>query len=249
MLYVLLFILGSAWGSFLNVVACRLQARQPFLAGRSVCVRCGKRIRWHDLFPVVSFLTLRGRCRFCGARISVQYLASELAVGALAVLGAFVVSSPVHALLYLAVVSFFTVVVIYDARTYVIPDRIVIPAIVVIGLLNAAVLSAARPLALGAFVGGLWFLAQFALSRGRWVGGGDIRLGVLIGVLLGYPMVWVGLGVAYIGGSAVALALVAAKRVTFGSRLPFATLLLPATFATWLWGSEIWVWYRSMIGL
>lgn len=248
MLYLLLFVLGSAWGSFLNVVACRLQAGTSFLGGRSVCARCGKRICWYDLFPVVSWVLLSGKCRFCKRRLSVQYLAVELATGALFVLGSSSLSSPAAAALYLAVVSFFTVLFVYDLRTYVIPDKIVIPGIVIIALLNVASIGVDGVL-LGAAFGGLWFLVQFLVSRGRWVGDGDIRLGVLMGALLGYPYVFLGLGIAYVGGSVIALGLIAAKRTTLKSRLPFATLLLPATYAAWMWGARIWEWYRAIIGL
>ncbi len=236
-------------GSFLNVVACRVQRGQSFLRGRSVCVHCGTQLHWHDLIPVASWLLLFGKCRYCKKHVSAQYLLSELAVGALAVLGAFVVTSPIHGLVYAAVVGFFTVLFIYDLRTYIVPDNIAIPAIVVIGGLNATMAGDGASLLLGAASGGVWFLAQFLVSRGRWVGGGDIRLGVLMGVLLGYPLVWLGLGFAYVGGSIVALALVAATRLKLSSRMPFATLLLPATFAAWVWGEGAWDWYSRLVGL
>jgi len=70
-----------------------------------------------------------------------------------------------------------------------------------------------------------------------------------MGVLLGYPMIFLGLGLAYVGGSVVALLLIAAKQTTIKSKIPFATLLLPATFVAWLWGEFIWEWYRTIIGL
>ena len=214
-----------------------------------MCAHCGRKLHWHDLVPVASFLALRGRCRFCKKRISAQYLLSELGTGALFVLGSGAVFSPLSSLLYLAVVSFFVVLFVYDLRTYVIPDKIVIPGIIVIGGLNALSAGSAVSLLLGAFFGGLWFLAQFLVSRGRWVGGGDIRLGALMGALLGYPMVFLGLGIAYVGGSIIALVLIAARLTTLKSRLPFATLLLPATFAAWREGEAIWAWYRTIIGV
>jgi len=249
MLYVLLFVLGAAWGSFLNVIACRIPEGRSFVRGRSMCAHCGAQLRWHDLIPVASWLLLWGKCRYCGTHVSIQYLLSELGVGALAVFGAFVVTTPVHALIYGAVVSFFTVLFIYDLRTYIVPDSIAIPAIVVIGGLNVVMVSDSASLLLGGAFGGAWFLVQFLLSRGRWVGGGDVRLGVLMGVLLGHPLVWLGLGLAYVGGSAVAAVLVATTRLTLKSRLPFATLLLPAAFAAWVFGEGLWNWYRAFIGL
>lgn len=233
----------------MNVVACRIEERKSFLGGRSVCAHCGKILHWHDLIPVASWLLLWGKCRYCRKHFSVQYLLSELGVGALAIFGAFVVAAPIHALTYFAVVSFFTVLFIYDLRTYVVPDKVVIPAIAVVGLLNSIMVEDDVSLLLGAAFGGAWFLVQFLVSRGKWVGGGDIRLGLLMGALLGHPFVWLGLGLAYVGGSIVALALVATTHATLKSRLPFATLLLPATFAVWIFGEGLWSWYRAFIGV
>lgn len=219
------------------------------MGGRSACAHCNKHIPWFDLFPVVSWVVLGGKCRRCKNRLSVQYALSEAGVGALFVLGAFVAATPLQALLYLAVVSFFTVLFIYDANTYLVPDKIVVPAIIIIGLLNIQVAGSALSLLLGGLFGGAWFLAQFLVSRGRWVGGGDIRLGVLMGVLLGHPLIWLGLGIAYIGGSIIAIALVLSRRAQLTGKVPFATFLLPAAFVTWIWGAEIFAWYRNIVGL
>ncbi|MDP6571435.1 MAG: prepilin peptidase [Patescibacteria group bacterium] len=249
MLYLILFIFGSFWGSFLNVVACRLQKKRAFIGGRSMCPKCGKNIHWHDLFPLISWISLGGKCRFCKKPISVQYLLVEVATGLLFALGLAVVTDIASGILYLAVISFFVILFVYDSRTYIIPDKIVLPAIVIIFAVNALATGSISRLILGGLLGGLWFLIQFVISRGRWVGGGDIRLGIMMGVLLGHPLIWLGLGLAYVGGSIIALLLILTKQKSLKSRLPFATLLLPATFIVWIWGIRIWEWYSSIIGL
>jgi len=127
MVYIFLFILGASWGSFLNVVAGRIQAKRSFLGGRSACTHCGKQICWYDLFPVLSWLVLLGKCRFCNHRLSTRYILVELASGALFALGVGMFVSVASAALYLSVVSFFVVLFLYDFQTYIIPDRIVIP--------------------------------------------------------------------------------------------------------------------------
>lgn len=240
---------GAAIGSFLNVVICRLQKRESFIHGRSHCPHCRAKLHWHDLIPIVSFMCLGGHCRYCRKTISWRYLFIEIATGALFVLGGAVVADKIQLLVYLVAASFFIILFVYDSEAYIVPDNVSLPAMAVIFLLNLAGGRDWRALVLGMLAGATWFLAQFVLSRGRWVGGGDIRLGALLGALLGWPMVGLSLLIAYVGGSIVALGLVAAKQVKFGGRLPFATMLLPAGLITWLWGGQIWLVYTNWLGL
>jgi prepilin signal peptidase PulO-like enzyme (type II secretory pathway) len=249
MIFALLFIFGAALGSFLNVIAVRLQERRPFLFNRSQCQHCARVLRWYQLIPVVSYIAIRGKCSACKKPISIQYLLVELATGGLFVLGGVVVTTAFDALLYVVVVSFFLILFLYDYKTYLVPDKVAIPGIIIIGFLNVFSGALLNSILLGGVFGGAWFLAQFILSRGKWVGGGDIRLGMLMGVLLGHPLIWLGLGAAYIGGSVIALGLMLTRRKSLKSRLPFATLLLPASFVVWLWGDSLWAWYSQLIGL
>jgi len=242
------FLFGTAVGSFLNVIIHRLQCQESFVRGRSHCPRCRHVLAWYDLVPVVSFFLLGRRCRHCQARISWQYPAVELATGILFAFGLYFVHGFWPLLIYFAAVTFFTALWVYDATTYLVPDQISLPAIVVIAALNLFSGASAAMLAVGAVLGGVWFLLQFVISRGRWVGGGDVRLGVLVGALLGYPGIIIGLAFAYLGGSLIAAVLLLLGRKRFGSRLPFATILLPAALAAWLWGADIWQWYLTALG-
>lgn len=244
----IIFLFGAAVGSFLNVVIHRLQRGESFIRGRSHCPHCRHTLAWHDLLPVISFFILGRRCRHCQAKISWQYPLVELVLGLLFAFGLWAVDGFWPLLVYFTAAFFFVALWVSDATTYLIPDKLSLPAIVVVFVLNW--LSGVRPtsLLLGAVLGGLWFLLQFVFSRGRWVGGGDVRLGILIGSLLGYPLVFVGLALAYIGGSLVAIALLLSGRRRLGSRLPFATMLLPSALAGWLWGAELWQWYLGVLG-
>ena len=243
------FLFGAAIGSFLNVVICRLQTRESFVHGRSHCPRCRAKLHWHDLLPIVSFMCLGGKCRYCRRTISWRYLFIEIITGALFVLGAVSGLGSAQFLLYLVAVSFFIILFVYDSETYIVPDSVSLPAVVVIFLLNLAGGANWVSLLAGMLLGGGWFLAQFILSRGRWVGGGDIRLGLLIGALVGFPLVGLSLMIAYVGGSLIAVGLMLGRRAKFGSRLPFATFLLPAALITWLWGNQIWAVYTNWLGL
>lgn len=246
--FILMFLIGSCLGSFLNVVVFRLFRKQSFWQGRSMCPQCGSQLKWRDLIPVLSYILLKARCRICRHKIAIQYLAVELATGSLFVLGAPFFSDIRTSILYIVVVGFFVSLFIFDIREYIIPDKLSIPAIILIGFGNIIFFDNWAAILLGGLFGGLWFLLQFVISRGRWVGGGDIRLGALVGVLLGHPLLWLSLMIAYVGGSIIALALMALGRKKMGDRLPFAAFLLPAAFITWIWGAAIWTWYSGVIG-
>jgi prepilin signal peptidase PulO-like enzyme (type II secretory pathway) len=102
-------------------------------------------------------------------------------------------------------------------------------------------------LLIGALVAGGFFLAQFMISKGRWIGGGDVRLGVLMGVWLGWPVVLAALVLAYISGSIVGLLLMATKKKTLGSAIPFGTYLSASTLVCLLWGEAIVRWYAQFL--
>jgi len=242
------FMIGASWGSFLNVVAIRRQSRTSFVSGRSRCVRCSSVIAWYDLIPLVSWVALLGRCRSCHKRFSIQYLLVEFFCGVMFVLAAYSAHTVYGALLHFAVISFFTVLFLHDFRSYIVPDAISLPAIVIVGFLNVLAHASLERMLIGAAIGAAWFYVQFAVSRGRWVGGGDIRLGALMGVLLGHPHIWLALLISYVGGSIIAGVLIFARKRTFKSRIPFGTILLPAAYVVWIWGDVLWQWYVSAVG-
>lgn len=244
---IILFMLGACFGSFLNVVALRSISKRSFLLGRSECPNCKRTLLWHDLVPVLSWLFLRGRCRFCRKGISIQYLLVETITGIVFVFGSIMIVDIGELILYLVFTSFFIVLFICDAVSYEVPDKIVIPGIILVFIINSLVSKNPFLVLIGACVGGSWFLVQFILSRGRWVGGGDIRIGALIGALLGFRLIWVSLGLAYISGSILAVILMVFGKKTFKSKLPFATLLLPSAFVAWFYGERLLDWYFNLI--
>jgi len=244
---VLIFFAGAAWGSFLGVIAMRVPLSRAWIRSRSVCEFCTHALGALDLVPLFSFVGLFGRCRYCGTRLPYFYVAVELATGALFLFGAYQFDQLAPMLIYITVVSFFVLLFITDIRDYCIPDSISLPAIGVVFLANGLYTHAWLSLFFGGVFGAGWFLVQHLVSRGRWVGSGDIRVGALMGVLLGHVFIWLALGIAYVGGSAVALALIAFRRKTIKSTLPFATLLLPAAFVVWLWGEVIWSAYVNFV--
>lgn len=246
---ILLTLLGLAVGSFLNVVIARLPAGKP-LTGRSFCPKCKTTIRWYDNIPLVSFLLLRGRCRHCRKPISWQYPAVELATAAL-----FLLAAAAHpaagldglalALLArdLAAISVLIVVFVIDLRHFLIFDVTTLPAAGVLLAVNLALGVPWPSLLLGGILGAGFFLLQYAVSRGRWIGGGDIRLGLLMGVLLGWERLVAALFLAYAAGAVVGIILLATGRKSPSSPVPFGTFLSAGTIAALLYGGELITWY------
>ena len=253
----LIFIFGLAVGSFLNVVIARLHSHESFLKGRSHCPHCRGQLAWHDNIPLLSFALLGGKCRRCQKRISWQYPAVELATGVLFVL-TYVHNLPMAGEYFILnirdwfFIAVLLVIFVYDLRWYLILDSITIPAIIIAFIGNLFLSASWRVdflnLALAVVIGGGFFLLQFLVSRGKWIGGGDIRLGALMGALLGFPQVLVVLAFAYFSGAIVGIGLVAAGRKQFSARVPFGTFLSAGTIIALLYGEVILRWYLGIIG-
>lgn len=226
---------------------------------RSYCVKCGHTLGARDLVPLLSFIFLRGHCRFCKNKISWQYPLVELATGILFVLIAYQSGVLVNGHWLLAIshwlgilrgwifVSFLIIIFVYDLRYYLIIDKVTIPAMVAAIILNLIMGVLWWQLLLGAVVGGGFFWLQYVVSRRRWIGGGDIRLGILMGLMLGWPGILLALFLAYVIGGAVGLILIISKIKTLKSAVPFGTFLSVATAITLLYGEKIIIWYLELI--
>lgn len=243
-------VLGLAVGSFLNVVIYRLHVGVGFLRGRSYCPFCKHDLGLKDLVPIFSFLSLKGKCRYCSKPISWQYPLVEFgtAVSFLLLYWAFGLGPEFF--VYLVYVSFLILIFVYDLRYYMILDKVSIPAffIAMAGsyfILNISIVS----LLIGVGIGGGFFLLQFLVSRGKWIGGGDIRLGMVMGAMLGVYSLIVALFGAYIFGSIVGIALVARKKKRWKSKVPFGTLLTLTTYLAFIFGDYVVDAYQNLLTL
>jgi prepilin signal peptidase PulO-like enzyme (type II secretory pathway) len=242
-------ILGLVVGSFLNVLVLRLQKGES-LTGRSRCPNCQRQLAWYHNIPVVSFVCLRGRCGFCRQPIAWQYPMVELAAGLLFGLGALKFGSAdlLWLFTYFAVVAWSLALFVYDYKYQLLPDSLTLTGAVILGILNWWRGAPVTSLLLGAIVAAGFFAVQFWLSRGRWIGAGDIRLGIFMGLALGWPLTGVALVLAYWLGAAVGISLVLSGRRDFHSALPFGTFLTAATVVTFLWGNGLLDWYFKLLG-
>ncbi len=251
-----LFALGLAIGSFLNVVIYRSVHNDSPLRGRSYCDSCKKPIRWYDNIPVVSFILLRSRCRYCKAEIPWEYPAVEFLTGALFVwwyvvgftffqLG----SSPfsvIQPLFWLLVGVLFLVICFADVSYYIIPDSAVILLTgIVIGyrtLLVSQHIMIGHDFLLSIMSGlfaSCFFLSLVLLTKGKGMGLGDVKLAFPLGLLLGYPLTVVALFLSFILGALVGILAIVLGKKKLKSRLPFGPFLIVGTILALVWGEQL----------
>ncbi len=243
-------LLGAALGSFLNVVIFRYNTGRG-IQGRSFCTSCGKKLLWHELVPVLSFLFLRGRCRTCRARISWQYPFVELftAVAVALSFAGFLQSPPVLERWFVLLAQVFSwplliVMFVYDLRHKIIPDAFVYSFIAVALAFRIAMsfLSGfTSDTWLDLAIGPILFLAFFSLwyfSKGRSMGLGDGKLALGMGLLLGFSGGISAVIFGFLAGAIVGIFIMAfqrfqkrARRLTMKSEIPFGPFLVSGVFA------------------
>ncbi len=221
---------GLVLGSFANVLIVRYGTKK-WVSGRSACPRCKKQLAWYDLVPVASYVWLGGRCRKCKQPISARYPLIELVSAALFLLALHrVPDEPVLAALSGVILYVLLVASAIDAEHQEIPDIFSI-VIAGCGLLAAAVFGSLQDALLGGILGVCWFGWQWLVSRGTWVGSGDMLLAGALGLWLGFIPTITMLMLAYATGAVVAgwILLMGgklkARRIAFGPFIALGTLL------------------------
>lgn len=248
---VLIALFGLVVGSFLNAVIYRLSVGDSAIRGRSYCPSCRHELAARDLIPVLSYVALGGRCRYCRKPISIRYPLIELATGFVFVLTYlhFGSSFNMRTVLYLVYGAFLIVIFAYDLLHYLILDSVIIPAIIIAFIGNTILGVPWQSMLIAGLVAAGFFALQFIVSRGRWIGGGDIRLGFFMGVMLGWPLILVALFIAYISGGSIGLILIAQGSKTLQSKVPFGTFLTLGTYAALLYGPQLLSWYMNKLPL
>lgn len=246
-LFIFIFLYGLIIGSFLNVVISRLGTTKSVLFGRSYCPNCNKQIVWYDNIPIFSYLFLRSKCRKCRKKISIQYILVELGTAIIFSWFYFLFGLSAQFIIYIVFASFLIVIFVYDLLHYLILDRVSIPAIIFAFGGNLYLGVGLTNLIIAGMLGGGFFALQYFISKGRWVGGGDIRLGALMGMMLGWQLLLVALFIAYIVGSIIGLVLIAQKKKSMSSQVPFGPFLVFATFITLIHGQVILSWYLRIL--
>ncbi|TSC60030.1 MAG: type 4 prepilin peptidase 1 [Candidatus Peregrinibacteria bacterium Greene0416_62] len=233
----LLFLFGLALGSFGSVVVSRVPKNKS-IGGRSQCPHCKQTIAARDLIPVLSFLILEGRCRHCRKNISLCYPLLELSSAGLIILPAILEGyiDPFTVSLGTAL-WLFLLLAVMDSESQRIPDVVSMPLIVVAFL--AAYLRGEISW-LAPLMGGGFFLLQWAVSRGRILGSGDIFIGIAMGCILGtWPITLLAVGIAYVVGASIACYFLASGKYTRGMRIAFVPYLFVGTVIALVFGERV----------
>jgi prepilin signal peptidase PulO-like enzyme (type II secretory pathway) len=212
---------GLIIGSFLNVYIYRFHTGKS-LSGHSHCLSCGTTLTWYELFPLFSYLALRGRCRSCGCSIPSRYFLVELLTALLFAATLFVTVIPLEILFYWTLLSILVVIVVYDMRHFIIPDELTLSLTgllllwygyrfyldVPIQTLGSDVLAALAGVGFFFF---LWFV-----SKGRWLGFGDVKLAFPLGLLVGSAYVFSMIVYSFWIGALISVSLVLLARLERG---------------------------------
>lgn len=184
--YLIIFIIGAALGSFVNVVALRYGSGLSFARGSSICFACGKKLRWHELLPIISYIKQKGRCSACRSKFSIQYLLVEILSGLAFVWLFFEFGFSFNFLLLSTIYYLLTIIFIYDLRHKIIPDFLVFLFILFSFFYSYFFIHNSLFIILtSSILIPLPFALIWLFSRGRLMGLGDAKLMVGMGLLLG----------------------------------------------------------------
>jgi len=264
MLLVLIFVLGTIAGSFINCLAWRIKQEETIL-GSSYCPKCRHKLGAFDLFPILSFLFLRGKCRYCKEKISFQYPLVEILTGFAFI---FVYHYTGFGILTLDFqnVKFFELIFrwllsillltafVYDLKYFVIPDRITFSAIILTFLwiiagffLKYYTEMQVLNFLFSGLASAFFFFCLWFFSQGKAMGFGDVKLAFLLGLFLGYPVIIPALFVSFFLGALIGTILVLLRKKKMKSEVPFGPFLVMGTFIGMAWGKDILLWYLSFL--
>lgn len=268
LLFVLLFIFifGICIGSFLNVLIDRLPENESPFHGRSHCDHCRKVLQAKDLIPLLSFVLLSGKCRYCHKKLSWQYPAIELLVGLMFVglfwwfMHGFLASEAVYFmpanftpqtfLNFLSLVAVFSsllVIFMTDMKTQIIPDEITVLLGVSAFLYRLANNTFGMQHIIAAFLASGVFYAIYLVTKKRGLGFGDVKLVAAMGILLGGVGTIIALYAAFLTGAVVSLILVLVAHKTGKTQIAFAPFLIFGTVVSFFWAPQIVDWYLQFL--
>ena len=246
------FIFGLCIGSFLNVCIYRLPASKSISHPRSSCTNCGELIRFYDNIPVLSYLLLRGRCRFCREPISLRYPIIELLAGLFALVTFFKYGLTLEALIYYVYIAALLVITFIDIDHQIIPDVISLPGIPIFflasfGLSQINYLDSLIGILAG---GGSLFLVAWTYSlitKKEGMGGGDIKLLAMIGAVIGWKGVLFTIFVASAVGTLSGLLVMLKSRKGMKLAIPFGPFLAIGGIAYIFFGPQLAMWYFQLL--
>lgn len=259
-----LFVIGTIVGSFVNVVVYRSVRDEDWVHGRSQCEECGKTIHWYDNIPLLSFIFLKGKCRYCKKTIGITHPVVEFLTGSLFVwwywggtLFFKLTDAPfqvIQPLFWLVIGIILLLIVITDLLYYLIPDSAVI-SLTIITLLYRVLLLSNGIMQLEDFLWSLlgvtmasgFFAGLWYLTKGKGMGFGDVKLMIPVALLVGWPHIIMTIFISFILGAVVGVGLITAGKKKFGQHLPFGPFIIASTIITLIWGDQLLQWYFGFL--
>ncbi len=259
---IFVFLVGTSFGSFLNCIIYRLEKQQK-PSGRSYCPKCKHTLSHKDLVPLFSYILLKGGCRYCNKKISLEYPLVEFFTGVLFVI-TFYLSGfldiinyslfDILTITYLFAVLFFLILIfIYDLKHFIIPDFANF-SLIIISFLYLVIYSFLEN-NIDIFINGLlsavfiflFFFAIFYFSKGKGMGFGDVKFVVFMGFFLGFPNIVVANFLSFFFGAIIGLLLIMLRKKKMKSQIPFGPFLIFGTYVAYFFGDKIVQYYLSYL--
>jgi len=245
---IFIFILGLIVGSFSNVCIYRIPKNESIIFPASHCPKCHSNISPVDNIPLLSYILLKGRCRNCKSKISIQYPIVELLTGLIYLIISLIYGLSIQTLIYIILSSALIIIAFIDLNEEIVPDVISLPGIVIgfiisffvtyISFINSA---------LGILAGGgiilIIGLAGSVIFKKEAMGGGDVKLAAMIGAFLGWKYIIVSLFLGFFLGAVTGIILILSKIKSREDLVPFGPFIVLGSFVTILWGEKIISWY------
>lgn len=245
---VLIFILGLIVGSFSNVCIYRIPRNESIIFPASHCPKCHSPIKPVDNIPLLSYILLKGRCRNCKSKISIQYPIVEFLSGLIYLIIYLTYGLSIQTLVYIILSSALIIIAFIDLNEQIVPDIISLP-----GIVAGLVLSFFVPYisfidsASGIVVGGgiilIIGLAGSAIFKKEAMGGGDVKLAAMVGAFLGWRYIIISLFLGFFLGALAGIILIISKIRSREDAVPFGPFIVLGSLITLLWGEKIITWY------
>lgn len=250
-------LLGFVLGSFINAWVWRTRHNKTITKGRSACPHCKHQLAWYDLVPVLSYLGLKGKCRYCHKHISLQYPIVELTTGLLFGLLFFVLQpAGTYAWVQFVILLSTTVLLmasfVYDWLYMQLPEKYMLPAIA-LGIISLGLKAyhsgwdSLAPQLIGLALVVLFYTALWFFSKGKWLGAGDIRIAAIMGLFLEPKQLVVALFATYIVGSIYGVYVISKSKQKRGIKIPFGPFMIIGLYVGLLFGKTIANWYLSLL--
>jgi leader peptidase (prepilin peptidase)/N-methyltransferase len=244
---ILIFILGLIVGSFNNVCIYRIPRNESIIYPASHCPKCNSKIKPVDNIPLLSYILLKGRCRNCKSKISIQYPIVELLTGLIYLLIYLAYGLSVQTLIYIILSSALIIIAFIDLNEEIVPDVISLPGIVIGFILSFFVTYISfMNSALGVLVGGgiilIIGMAGSVIFKKEAMGGGDVKLAAMIGAFLGWRYIIISLFLGFFLGALAGIILIMSKIKSREDAVPFGPFIVLGSFITLLWGEKIISW-------